>query len=85
MIECEKESNSRRDTGDLGVRVQTGGSTSDSTAKKAIRNVITRDAIINCDFSGDVMDGVDRAETYIKDAYVLRDMRKACRIWTGVL
>ena len=25
MIECEKESNSRQDIGDLGVRVQTGG------------------------------------------------------------
>ena len=29
MIECEKESNSRQDVGDLGVRVQTGGMTSD--------------------------------------------------------
>lgn len=34
--------------------------TSDPTAKKAIRNVLTREALINCDFSGDVMDGVDR-------------------------
>ena len=85
MIECEKESNSRRDTGDLGVRVQTGGSTSDPTAKKAIRNVITRDAIVNCDFSGDVMDGVDRAEAYIKDAYVLRDMRKDYKLFNSQL
>lgn len=76
MIECEKESNSRQDTENLGVRVKTSGSTSDPTAKKAIRNVITREAIINCDFSGDVLDGVDRAEEYIRDAYLLRDMRK---------
>lgn len=42
MIECEKESNSRQDIGNLGVRVQAGGMTSDPTAKKAIRNVLTR-------------------------------------------
>ncbi len=76
MIECEKESNSRQDIGDLGVRVQAGGMTSDPTAKKAIRNVLTREALINCDFSGDVMDGVDRADEYMRDAYLLRDMRK---------
>ena len=62
MIECEKESNSHREIGDLGVRVKTSGSTSDPTAKKAIRNVMTREALINCDFSGDVMAGVNRAE-----------------------
>lgn len=31
MIECEKESNSRQEIGDLGVRVQTEGMTSDPT------------------------------------------------------
>ena len=67
MIECEKDSNSHRGLGDLGVRVQTGGTTSDPTAKKAIRNVMTREALINCDFSGDVMEGVDRAEEFIRD------------------
>lgn len=56
--------------------MQTGGMTSDPTAKKAIRNVLTREALINCDFSGDVMDGVDRADEYMRDAYLLRDMRK---------
>ena len=76
MIESEKDSNSHRELGDLGVRVQTGGSTSDPTAKKAIRNVMTREALINCDLSGDVMEGVDRAEEFIRDAYLLRDMRK---------
>ena len=76
MIESEKESNSRQSIGDLGVRVQSGGMPSDTTAKKAIRNVMTREALINCDFSGDVMEGVDRAEEFIRDAYLLRDMRK---------
>ena len=32
--------------------------------------------MINCDFSGDMMDGVDRADEYMRDAYLLRDMRK---------
>lgn len=41
MIECEKESSHRQSAGDLGVRVQTGGMTSDPTARKAINNVIT--------------------------------------------
>lgn len=85
MIECEKESNSRHEMGELGVRVQTGGSISDPTAKKAIRNVLTRDAIINCDFSGDVMEGVDCAEVYIRDAYVLRDMRKDYNLFNSQL
>jgi len=76
MIECEKESNSHQEMGDLGIRVQTGGTTSDPTAKKAIRNVMTLEALINCDFSGDVMEGVNRAEEFIRDAYLLRDMRK---------
>ena len=43
MIECEKESSHRQSAGDLGVRVQTGGMTSDPTARKAINNVITRE------------------------------------------
>ena len=46
MIECEKESSQRQAAGDLGVRVQTGGMTSDPTARKAINNVITREALI---------------------------------------
>ena len=56
MIESEKESNSRQSIGDLGVRVQSGGMPSDTTAKKAIRNVLTREALINCDFSGNVLE-----------------------------
>lgn len=76
MIECEKESNRRQSMGDLGVRVKTGGMTSDPTARAAITNIMTREAIIKCDFSEDVMEGVDHAEVYIRDAYILRDMRR---------
>ena len=41
-----------------------------------VLNHARREALINCDFSGDVMEGVDRAEEFIRDAYLLRDMRK---------
>ena len=85
MIEAEKDSNSRQNIGELGVRVQTGGMTSDPTAKHAIRNVMTRDALINCDFSGNVLDGVDQAEVYIRDAYILRDMRKDYNLFNSQL
>lgn len=85
MIECEKESSHRQSAGDLGVRVQTGGMTSDSTARKAINNVITREALINCDFSGNALDGVDQAEVYIRDAYILSDMRKDYNLFNSQL
>ena len=85
MIESEKESNRRQSIGDLGVRVQSGGMPSDTTAKKAIRNVLTRDALVNCDFSGNVLEGVDRAEMYIRDAYILRDMRKDYNLFNSQL
>lgn len=85
MIEAEKDSNSRNDIAELGVRVQTGGMTSDPTAKHAIRNVMTRDALINCDFSGDVLDGVDHPEAYMKDAYILKDMRRDYKLFNSQL
>ena len=75
MIESEKAYNRKKNHGDLGVRVQSSGIHSDITADTAISNVITRDAIIACDFSGDVLEGVDRSEKYQRDAYTLRRMR----------
>ena len=75
MIENEKVYNLRKSRGDLGVRVQTSGKHSDVTANTAIRNVITRDAIIACDFSGDVLNGVERGEEFLKEAFLLRAMR----------
>lgn len=75
MIENEKAFNRKKNSGDLGVRVQTSGKHSDITANSAINNVITRDAIIACDFSGDVLEGVDRGEEFQRDAFLLRTMR----------
>ena len=79
MIEAEKDSNSRQNIGELGVRVQTGGMTSDPTAKHAIRNVMTRDTLINCDFSGDVLDGVDHPEAYMKDSSSMKMIMNLCK------
>lgn len=75
MIENEKAYNLRKSRGNLGVRVQTAGKHSDITANTAINNVITRDAIIACDFSGDVLNGVDRGEEFLNEAFLLRAMR----------
>ena len=44
--------------------------------KKAIRNVPTSEALLKCDFSGDVLDGVDRLKDYIRVAKILREMRR---------
>lgn len=75
MIEEEKALTARNAVGDTGVRVQKSG-LSDPTAKKAINNVITRDAIIDCDFSGGVLDGVQDPDRYMRDADILKQMRK---------
>lgn len=75
MIESEKAYNHRRNHGDLGIRVQTSGIHSDITADMAISDVITRKAIIACDFSGGVREGVDCGEEFWQEAYTLRKMR----------
>ncbi|WP_370808613.1 hypothetical protein [Eubacterium ramulus] len=75
MIECEKESGHRHDIGELGVRVQGGSIKSDPTANKAVAKIMTTEALIKCDFSGGVLKGVDRAEEFVSDAYLLRKMR----------
>ncbi len=76
MIESDKDSNRRQAMGDLGVRIQSGGMPGDPTAKQAISHTMLRDAIINCDFSDGILDGVDYPGRYVTDAYILKDMRK---------
>lgn len=76
MIENEKAYNRKADHADLGVRVQSRGNYSDTTGNTAVANVITRDAIVACDFSGDVLEGVDRGDVYQNDARILRTMRQ---------
>lgn len=75
QIECDKDSCKREALGDLGVRVQTGGC-GDPTQSKAMNRILTKEAIVNCDFSRNELSGLDRADEYIQIAFCLRDMRK---------
>ena len=45
------------------------------TKKRKSGTIITKEEIIACDFSGNVLDGVDRVEKFQRDAYILRSMR----------
>lgn len=74
VIENEKAYNKRSSNGDTGVRVQKSRST-DTTADTATNNVMIRDALIACDFSGGVLDGTDRAEEFKQEAFTLQKMR----------
>ena len=76
MINCEMESRSNKKNKKTVVRMQTNGLKSSFAQKKSIRSVITREALIKCDFSGGVLDGVDRFEDYTRVAKILREMRR---------
>lgn len=76
MIENEKAYNRKQSRGDLGVRVQTSGMYSDITADTAINTVITKEAIIACDFSGDVLEGV---EDFQRISFRRKRYRRYCR------
>ena len=70
MIENEKKYNCKATYGDLGVRVKSLGHYTDITGDSAVDNVITRDALIACDFSGGILEGTDRPEKYQNDVAV---------------
>ena len=76
MIEYERGSKSYRGKENLAVRTKSGRVKSGISLKRALRNVITREALLKCDFSGDVLDGVEKSEDYIRDAKILWEMRR---------
>lgn len=76
MIECERKSKSHREKEKLAARMKTGGVKSSLAQKRALINLLTREALLKCDFSGDVLDGVEKSEDYIRDAKILREMRR---------
>ncbi len=84
LIENEKATNRSRENGDLGVRVQKS-TISDPTGNTATGNVMTRDALIACDFSGGVLDGTDRREAFIREALILKDMRRDYKLFNDQL
>lgn len=76
MIETEKDCTWQKEKGELGVRVHTGKGPNDPTATRAIRQVMTKAALLSCDFSGGVLDGVVHVEDFKSAAYTLREMRR---------
>ena len=64
-IESEKDSYKRQSMGELGIRVQNSGTHSDPTAKKVNDALELKNAIIQCDFSGGIMEGVEEADKYM--------------------
>ena len=85
MIEYERESNGFGERDKLGMEIQIGNMKSEFMQKKAIRNVLIREELIKCDFSGGVLDGVDRFEDYIRDAKILREMRRDYNVFRSQL
>jgi len=77
MIESEKEYNRSVARNELGVRVQGSSKThSNVTEDMAINRILTREAIVECDFSGGVLNGVSQQKEVQEQARVLRNMRK---------
>lgn len=71
----DREYNRRKEIGDLGIRVQTSGHYSNPTCNTALNETTLFQAIMNCDFSDGILNGTDREEEYISDAFTLRKMR----------
>lgn len=85
MIESERKSNGFGERDKLGMEIQIGNMKSEFMQKKAIRNVLTREALLKCDFSGDALDGVKNPEDYIWDAKILREMRRDYNVFKSQL
>ena len=85
MIECERKSKSHREKEKLAARMKTGGVKSSIVLKRALINLITREALLKCDFSGDVLDGVEKPEDYIRDAKILWEMRRDYNVFKSQL
>jgi len=75
QIQAERDYNRRKATGDLGVSIQKIGWTSDPTAKKAVDNVMTRNAVITCEIEGKEFEQLEHKEEYKQDAYTLQLIR----------
>ena len=76
LISCEKAYNRQKRKGDLGVRIQYGKGHSDPTAKQAVENVMIKEAIRGCDFSGDLLKDTENAEEHRRDILTIQMMRE---------
>ena len=85
MIESGRKSNGFGERDKLGMEIQIGNMKSEFMQKKAIRNALTREALLKCDFSGGALDGVKNPEDYIWDAKILREMRRDYNVFKSQL
>lgn len=70
----ERERNKRAEYGELGVRIQSGRDYSDSTADEACFRADLENAIRNCSFAENLLEGIEHPNRIIEEAYILREM-----------
>ena len=74
---CEERArNQRAEYGELGVRVQSGRDYSDPTADEGGFHADLENAIRKCDFSGNLLDGIEQADRIIEEAHILWEMKE---------
>ncbi|MBE5870617.1 MAG: hypothetical protein E7294_05105 [Lachnospiraceae bacterium] len=76
MISSEKAYNRQSRRADLGVRIQSGNGYSDRTGDQAVENVMIKDAMKECDFSGDLLKDTDDSEKHRRDILTIQMMRE---------
>ena len=84
LIENEKSTNRRLKNGDLGIRIQTSDRP-DPTGNTASSRADIRKALMDCNFSGGVLEDTDNGDRYMREAFVLKDMRKDYQLFLDQL
>ena len=83
LFEVEYNRRKKNDD-DLGVRVQTSHR-SDPTAAKAIEHIMIRDAIEECNFSGNILKETDTPEKHKHDILTIHMMRREFEVFDSAL
>ena len=84
LIENEKSVNRRLKNGDLGVRVQTSNKV-DPTGDTASGRADIKKALMDCNFSGGILDDTDHGDKYMREAFVLKSMREDYQLFLDQL
>ena len=79
LFEVEYNRRKKNDD-DLGVRIQTSHR-SDPTAAKAIEHIMIRDAIEECNFSGNILKETDDPEKHKRDILTIHMMRREYEVF----
>ena len=83
LFEVEYNRRKKNDD-DLGVRVQTSHR-SDPTAAKAIEHIMIRDAVEECNFSGNILKETDTPEKHKHDILTIYMMRREFEVFDSAL